>query len=176
MAEGDTGAGAAPYTDAARARLVAAYEACELADLARAAVPIGEHELNADGTVRSPGALLADAARVLVAARRFVEAAAVFERLGGASWEIVGDVLGVPPSTARACFRAAEARFREEAHSPTETVGKPGPLGELSWWRAHMAREPLEAALDLDDWVLRHQDGDSGLGTAPVSGGLTPQR
>ncbi|MFE2673179.1 hypothetical protein [Streptomyces hygroscopicus] len=39
--------------------------------------------------------------------------------------------------------------------------------------RAHMTREPLETALDLDDWVLRHEDGNNDLGTAPVSGGLT---
>jgi hypothetical protein len=39
-----------------------------------------------------------------------------------------------------------------------------------------MVREPLEAARDLDDWVLRHDDGDSPLGAAPVSGGLTRGR
>ncbi|MEW2399291.1 hypothetical protein [Streptomyces sp. NPDC046862] len=174
MAEGDAEAGAAPFTDAARARLVAAYEACELADLARAAVPVGEHELNPDGTVGDPGVALADAARVLVAARRYVEAAAVFERLGGASWELLGEVLGVPAHTARARFATAEARFRKGLFFPAGAASEQGgsPCG-VSWWRAHMAREPLEAALDLDDWVLRHQDGDSGLGTAPVSGGLT---
>ncbi|MFF7651025.1 hypothetical protein ACFZCY_14415 [Streptomyces sp. NPDC007983] len=170
MTEGDTEA-AAPYTDATRARLVMAYEACELADLARAAVPIGEHELHPDGTVHSPGATLADAARVLGAAHRFFEAAAVFERLGGASWQRIGDVLDVAPHTARGRFATAEARFREELLSP-EGAGPAGALGEVSWWRAYMAREPLEAALDLDDWVLRHEDGGSDLGTAPVSGGL----
>ncbi|MEV6589683.1 hypothetical protein [Streptomyces acidicola] len=178
MAEGDPGTAAAPYTDAARARLVAAYEACELAELARAAVPIGEHELHPDGTVRSQGSVLADAARVLSAAQRFFEAAAVFERLGGANWELIGDVLGVSAHIARARFTTAEDHFRRallspaEATGPTGPTGSPGSLGEVSWWRAYMAREPLEAALDLDDWVLRHQDGDSGLGSAPVSGGL----
>ncbi|GGZ41823.1 hypothetical protein [Streptomyces bluensis] len=182
MTEGDKGTAAGPYTDAARARLVAAYEACELAELARAAVPIGEHELHPDGTVRSPGSVLADAARVLRAAQRFFEAAAVFERVGGADWERVGDVLGVPAHSARARFTTAEDRFRRGPLSPAEATGPTGPtgpagsLGELSWWRAYMAREPLEAALDLDDWVLRHQDGDSGLGSAPVSGGLARKR
>lgn len=169
MTEGDTEA-AAPYTDATRARLVMAYEACELADLARAAVPIGEHELNPDGTVHSPGAMLADAARVLGAAHRFFEAAAVFERLGGASWQLIGDVMDVAAHTARERFTTAEARFREEPLSGR--TGSAGALGEVSWWRAYMAREPMEAALDLDDWLLRHQDGGSDLGTAPVSGGL----
>ncbi|MEV0634690.1 hypothetical protein AB0I77_06900 [Streptomyces sp. NPDC050619] len=163
MTEGDAGA-TAPYTEATRARVVMAYEACELADLARAAVPIGEHELCSDGTVRSPGAVLADAVQVLRAAHRFLEAAAVSERLGGAGWARVGEVLGVPPQTARACFAAAEARFREELRSPEGAAAR--------CWRACMAGHPLEAARDLDDWVLRHADGDRDLGPAPVSGGL----
>lgn len=161
----------APCTDAARARLVTAYEACELADLARAAVPIGEHELNPDGTPRAPGAVLADAARVLAAAQRFLEAAVVFERVGGADWQLVGDVLDVSVRTARVRFAMSEAAFREEL-LPSEGTGSGGAAGEASSLRAHMVREPLETALDLDDWVLRHEDGDSDLGTAPVSGGL----
>ncbi|MFJ8795674.1 hypothetical protein [Streptomyces sp. NPDC102462] len=166
MTEGDTGA-TAPYTDAARARLVMAYEACELAELARAAVPIGEQELNPDGTNRSPGTVLADAARVLAAAQRFFEAAAVFERMGGADWQLVGDVLQVSAHTARVRFAMAEAVFRELLCPEGADAA-----GEVSRLRAYMAREPLEVALDLDDWVLRHEDGDSGLGTTPVSGGL----
>ncbi|MFE4057561.1 hypothetical protein ACFXP3_14895, partial [Streptomyces sp. NPDC059096] len=102
-----------PYTDAARARLVMAYDACELAELARAAVPIGERELNPDGTIRSPGAVLADAARLLALAQRFFEAAAVYERTGGAGWQLVGDILNVPARTAHARFARAEAEFRQ---------------------------------------------------------------
>ena len=166
MIEGGSGA-TAPYTDAARARLVMAYEACELADLARAFVPIGEHELNPDGTNRWPGTVLADAARVLGAAQRFFEAAAVFERMGGADWQVIGDVLEVSARTAQVRFAMAETAFRELL-SPER-----GPAaGEAGRLRAYMAREPLEVALDLDDWVLPHEDGDSGLGTTPVSGGL----
>ncbi|WP_244216879.1 hypothetical protein [Streptomyces carpinensis] len=148
-----------------------AYEACELADLARANVPIGDHELNPDGTTRVPGAVLADAARVLAAAQRFLEAAAVFERVGGADWQLVGDVLDVSPHTARVRFAMSEAAFREELLS-SEGPRSGGSAGEVTSLRAHMSREPLETALDLDDWVLRHKDGDSDLGTTPVSGGL----
>ncbi|MDH6523462.1 hypothetical protein M2163_000033 [Streptomyces sp. SAI-135] len=173
MTESDAGA-TAPYTEAARARLVMAYEACELADLARAAVPIGEHELNPDGTTRAPGAVLADAARVLATARRLLEAAAVFERMGGADWQLIGAILDVSPHTARVRFAMSEAAFREELLSP-EGTHSGGAAEEASRLRAHMAREPLETALDLDDWVLRHEDGDSDLGTAPVSGGLARQ-
>ena len=166
MTENDTGA-TAPYTDAARARVVMAYEACEVAERARAAVPIGEHELQPDGTTRSPGAMLADAARVLAAAQRFLEAAAVFERVGGADWQLIGEVLEVSPHTARVRFAMAEAGFREGLLS--EGIGA---VSEVTRLRVCMAREPLETALDLDDWVLRHEDGDSDLGTTPVSGGL----
>lgn len=168
MAEGDTDA---PYTDATRARLEAAFAAYELADLARAVVPIGEHELSLDGTARSGGALLSDAAQVLAAARRFFEAAAVFERVGGADWQVVGDALGVSARTARDRFAAAEAGFRA-GPLPAEDAAANRLRGKGSWWRSYLAQEPLEAALDLDDWVLRHEDGDSTPGTAPVSGGL----
>lgn len=165
-----TGA-AAPFTDAARARLVTAYEACELADLARAAVPVGERELNPDGSARTPGDVLAHAARVLAAAQRYVQSAAVFERVAGADWQLVGDVLDVTPRTARACFAMPEAAFREALRSP-EGPRAGGTDAEVGALRDHMAREPLETALDLDDWVRHHADGDSDPGTAPVSGGL----
>ncbi|GAA3098374.1 hypothetical protein ACFQ0X_07570 [Streptomyces rectiviolaceus] len=151
-----------------------AHEACELAGLARAAVPIGEHELHPDGTGSSPGSVLADAAHVLRAAQRFFEAAAVCERTGGASWQVIGDVLGVEATTARARFAAAESCFREEPRSPDEVsaADATGALDGAGWWRAYTAGNPLEAARDLDDWVLRHADGDGDLGPAPVSGGL----
>jgi hypothetical protein len=172
--EGGTGGGtegAAPYTDTARARLLTAYEACELADLARAFVPVGEGELNSDGCVRSPGALLSDAAAVLEAARRFFAAAVVYERVGGADWQLVGDVLKVPARAARSRFAGHEARFRGRLSCPEET-GPAATGDEASRLRTYMAREPLEAALDLDQWVLDHADGDAAPGPAPVSGGL----
>ncbi|MFD0419409.1 hypothetical protein [Streptomyces sp. NPDC127108] len=136
-------AAAAPWPEAARARLALAYEAYELAELARAAVPVGPDELRPDGTRAAPGSALADAVRLLGAAHRLLAAAAVYERAAGADWRAVGAALEV----ARAS-------------------------GEPEWWRSHLLREPLEAARDLDDWVLRHQDGESGLGAAPVSGPL----
>jgi hypothetical protein len=129
------------YTDASRARLVMSFEACELSDLARAMVPI-------DATTST----LPDATEVLAAARRFLDAAVVVERVGGASWQLIGDVLGLSAAEARHRFETAEARFRQRLHSTDDG------------WRAYMVREPLEAAEDLDDWV--------GSGGAPVSGGL----
>ncbi|MGW5089334.1 sulfite exporter TauE/SafE family protein [Streptomyces coelicoflavus] len=179
--EADEGAGAgaaAAWTDTARARLLVAYEACELADLARAAVPVGADGTNPDGTARAPGAVLAEAARVHAAAQRFLEAAAVYERVGGADWQVVGEVLDVSARAARVRFAMAEAAFRDALPSSRRDrrgrdVAEPGSL------RAHMIAEPLETAFDLDDWVLRHADGDGDLGPAPVSGALirgTPHR
>ncbi|MEW2523722.1 hypothetical protein [Streptomyces sp. NPDC047071] len=149
------------YPEAARARLLLAYEAYELSELARTAVPVGPHELRRDGTPRTPGAALADAAHVLAAARRLLEAAVVYERLGGAAWQLVGDVLDVPAHSVSERYAPAEARFRAGA-----------PEAPDRWWRAHVRRAPGEAARDLDDWVLRHADGDADPGPAPVSGGL----
>ncbi|MEV0777106.1 hypothetical protein ACIBLA_19605 [Streptomyces sp. NPDC050433] len=145
MAGGDTGA---PYPQAARARLEMAFAAYELAELARAAVPIGKHELCADGAGRPAGATSGDAAQVLAAAHRFFTAAVAFERFRDDS-------------------RSAEADDSDEASTSDE------PRHEVSWWRAYLAAAPLEAARDLDDWVLRHRDGEPDPGPAPVSGGLT---
>ncbi|MGW0906113.1 hypothetical protein [Streptomyces sp. NPDC002853] len=161
-----------PFTDTARARLAMAYEACELTEIARAAVPIGEHELRPDGTAHSPGSALSDAAHVLRAAQRFFEAAVVYERFGGASWQVVGDFLGVDAPTARARFTAAESCFREELRASQSVAATHIPT-RAGWWRDYAADNPLEAARDLDDWVLRHADGDGDIGTTPVSGGLT---
>lgn len=79
------GADTTPYTAPSYARLRTSYEAYELAELARAAVPIAAHEQHPDdGTPVTAGAVLADAVRILTAAHRLVEAAVVYERLGGA--------------------------------------------------------------------------------------------
>ncbi|MGA4843813.1 hypothetical protein [Streptomyces sp. G45] len=155
----------ASYSDAVRARVLLAHEACELAELARAAVPIGAHEVRPNGTVRSPGAALADAVQLLAAARHLLDTAVVYERAGGASWRLVGAALGVPEQAARARFAPAETRFRDALRAPE-------PRGGADWWRSHLLREPWEAARDLDDWVRRHADGDEDPGAAPVSGAL----
>lgn len=153
MSERDPAAGG-PYPQAARARVALAYEAYELAELARASVPVG--------APAAPGGALAEAAQLLGAAHRLLEAAAVYERAAGADWRVIGAALNVSARTARQRFDAAESRFHERLRSP----------GEPDGWRSYLLRHPLEAAQDLDDWVLRHQDGDSSLGDAPVSGPL----
>ncbi|MEU7305613.1 hypothetical protein [Streptomyces sp. NPDC007206] len=144
------------------------------ANLARAAVPIGEHELGPDATTPAPGTVLAGAARLLAAAQRFFEAAAVFERVVGADWLLIGKILNVAPRTARVHFGMAETAFRQELSSP-EGISSREAAGVTSL-RAHMTREPPETALDLDNWLLRHQDGDDDLGSAPVCEGLVRRK
>ncbi|MET8831512.1 hypothetical protein ABZX40_37215 [Streptomyces sp. NPDC004610] len=159
--------GDGPRPDAAHARVLMSYAACALSDLARASVPFAPDDLAADGTATAPGAALADALRVLAAAQRLVEAAVVFERRAGADWPALGDALDVSPRAARTRFAPAEATFVTDLHSAEASSPEAPPL------RAHMTREPLETALDLDDWLHRHtDDAGTGLGAGPVSGGL----
>ncbi|MEI5100616.1 hypothetical protein RB200_21435 [Streptomyces sp. PmtG] len=168
MTQGETpsGEGAVCRPDARRARLLMAYEAYALSEFARAAVPVTAHALRPDGSPRHPGAALAEAAQVCAAAARLLRAAVVYERLGGADWQLIGDVLDVPPRTASERYGPAEARLRAELSDPDQA------RDDESWWRPHALAHPREAALDLDDWVLRHADGEEGLGRAPVSGAL----
>ena len=106
------------------ARLIVAWEACELAEAARRAVSVqGSH-------------LLTDADQVLEAARRFSQAVEEFARLTGTDWQ--------PPTSSSAA---------------------------ASWWRVHLREHAEETAEDLDDCVLRHQDGDPPA-PAPVSSHL----
>lgn len=139
------------FSPAARARLAMSYEACELAELARRLVIPDQAE--AAGAIEDVG-------RVLDGAHRLLEAAVVFARLKGADWSFVEELLGL--SDAQGRFGPAEASFRQDLEAPTAGA-----------WRQYLVSEPLEAALDLDDWVRRHADGDEDLGPAPVSGQLT---
>jgi hypothetical protein len=165
----DSGHSERPFTDATCARLAMSYEACELAELARLAVPIGGDELHPDGTASSTGSALAEAVRVLEAAYRHFDAVVVFARLGGAGWQLIGDTVGFSAHAARERFEAAETRFREALRAP---VDQEDCAGAGMWWRNRLTREPAEAALDLDEWVLRHLDGEDDPGPAPVSGNL----
>ncbi|WP_328993147.1 hypothetical protein OG394_02500 [Kribbella sp. NBC_01245] len=142
------------FSPAARARLAMSYDACELAEGARRLVGARGFE--------GAGAAVEGAGRVLDDAHRLLEAAVVFARVEGADWAVVGDSLGLSAGDAQERFGPAEARFRGELQGPTERA-----------WRQYLVREPLEAALDLDDWVRRHADGDDDPGPAPVSGPLT---
>jgi hypothetical protein len=51
------------------------------------------------------------------------------------------------------------------------TTWKPPTEAADTWWRANLRDHAEETARDLDDWVLRHQDGEH-TGPAPVSARL----
>ncbi|TDO44092.1 hypothetical protein EV643_117115 [Kribbella sp. VKM Ac-2527] len=73
------------YSPAARARVALSYEACQLAETARRAVPIAPTELHADGT---PAWALDIATDLLEATARYLEAVVVFTRLTGAHLDL----------------------------------------------------------------------------------------
>ncbi|MET8983773.1 hypothetical protein ABZX85_50275 [Streptomyces sp. NPDC004539] len=148
------------------ARVAVSYRACLLSDLARTAVPIPESS-------PTPGALLSEAAAILTAAHRLLEAAAVHERLAGTDWDTIGTTLNISPRAARVRFALAEAAFHDQLRRPT--APDPATAAQLP---SYVLQEPLEAALDLDDWVLRHPDNETPPGPTPVSGALprTPRQ
>ncbi|TWD81972.1 hypothetical protein FB561_3096 [Kribbella amoyensis] len=141
----------------ATARLALSYEACQLAETVRLAVPIQRDELG-----DRPAAALELAADVLAATARYLEAVVVYARMSGADWPRIAPQLGLSEGLTRIRYGTAETRFRGG------TAAVPG-----DWWRTHLLREPLETALDLDDWVRRHSDEDTG--TTPVSGPLSAE-
>lgn len=173
MREDEEARAAAPFTEATRARLVLSSELADLADAASGLVPIGEYALREDGSATFAGEVVADVARIVGAARRALDAAVVFARLGRVTWEQVGLALDVTHQSAQERFKPVVERFREELMSP-ENPDYTGEFGQLRWRLAPAAREPEEAARDLDEWVLQQprRSGDEVPDPAPVSGHL----
>lgn len=165
--------GGAPFTEATRARMVLSAEAAELADAARAFVPIGEHELRPDGSSTSLGRWVAEAGAAVAAAQRVLDAAAVYSRVAGASWSSIGAELQVARQTVQERFEPKVTQFREALHLP-ENPDYTGEFGQIRWRLHAAALDPEEAARLLDDWLREHHAPDAAaeLGEAPVSGGL----
>jgi hypothetical protein len=65
------------------ARIALSYEACELAELARLAVP----------TTRSTTEAVADAAQILQAAHRFLAATIIAAEADGLPWPVIANLL-----------------------------------------------------------------------------------
>lgn len=171
------GLGDAPFTNATRARLVMAAEAAELADFARAFVPIYEGELYPGGGARSDGSWVDDAARLLAQAQRVFTATVVAERLGGASWQRIGDVLEMSRQSAHERYAEAEAQFRAELLSP-ENPDLTGEIGQIRYRLHPAARDPETSARELDEWLADRRSPHSASATDtdpdphPVSRGL----
>lgn len=162
-----------PFTEATRARAVLSAEAADLADVARAFVPIGERELRPDGSSTSLGSWVAEAAATAAAAQRVLDAAVVYERLAGATWSSIAAQLEVARQTAQERFEPTVAKFRETLHLP-ENPDYTDEFGQLRWRLHSAARDPEDAARLLDEWLREHHAPDAAveLGEDPVSGGL----
>ncbi|MFD2422393.1 hypothetical protein [Amycolatopsis pigmentata] len=161
------------YTDATRARIVLAAEASKLADLAAELVPIREHELRGDGSVAPDGTWVETAARVAAAAQELLTRAVVFARVGGISWQRVGDELEISRQSAHERYADAERRFRDELAELADR--RPPDASEQTKYRLHpAAQEPETTAWDLDEWVARRQGlpGSDKKVIYPVSQGL----
>ncbi|MEV4178987.1 hypothetical protein [Nonomuraea sp. NPDC049709] len=154
------------YAAEALARLEVAEQARELSEAAAELVPTG-----ADRHARD-GEFVADAVRLLEAARRLVDAAVLYERVKGTGWDRVAAELGdLDDPAARARQAAAEEDFRMRflrawlwPERAGDVLTTPDRLAEL------LAR--------LDGWAPGGDpdggdpDGGGPDGRGPVSGGL----
>jgi hypothetical protein len=165
--------GPPPYTEASRAQLVFSANVAELADRLTGLVPIGAHELAADGTARSAAGRVEEAAAIVASAQQLLRDAVVTARLGNVTWDQVGAALDVTGSSAQERFVKVVEQFRLELYSPRDPHYA-GEFGQIEFRLDPAAREPEQAAADLDEWVRRRHDPttDLELAEAPVSGGL----
>lgn len=65
------------------------------------------------------------------------------------------------------CYAATVHAFTSHQATDHQAPGRQTTDYKATWWH----NNPEEAAADLDDWLLRHQDGED-LGPAPISRAL----
>lgn len=157
------------YSRAARLRVALSHAAAEASDTARSLVPAW-----ADSAVVG-GELVAGAARLVAQAREVLALAVAYERRRGASWEDIGEALGVSRQAAHERFAGVE---RDLDRALVRAWLDPQRARELP----SGADDPAAAAAWLDRWVrarlqatdaLAH-DPDPEVREHPVSVGLTP--
>lgn len=160
---------AAPYTDATRARMALAAAAQELADSARAFVPIPPGSLRSSGGSDVDAVEIEDAVRLLARAEEVLECMVVFAVISGATWDVVGDGLGTARQNANKKYKEAVARFREALAQPMALK----PDGTSYLRLADAAHDPEVWASRLDAWVERHHEPhEFRIAARPVSDGL----
>src|SRR5205823_311872 len=133
-----------PYTADTRARLVLSVAARHLSDFARELVSIHGEGATPDG------AMFADALRLLSLAEQVVEWTAVYERLAGTGWPVLGEVLGMTKQSAHERYAEAEKRFRQALAEPETTNELGMPYNRLPAG----ADDPDQWAAELDRWAL----------------------
>jgi hypothetical protein len=131
------------YSRASRLRVVLASQAAEIADLAAAMVPAC-----ADSEVEH-GAFIQSARQIAVQARDLLTTAIAWERQLGASWEAVGQELGVTCQSAREWHATAVARLEDAVTVAWLLAGDCGGPGSPA------QRMPDETARQLDQWPVR---------------------
>lgn len=157
----------APYTEQSLAQLALAATAQELADFL-----IGFVAVWSDYNPRP----VEDAARFVRRAQELLDRAVIVEKVGGASWEDIGDTLEITRQSAHAKFRQAVEEWEAAVKRPIVTDEIYGITGlEMRTYNRMPAgtSTPEETAVYLDKWALAHAQADGrDVGERPVSGGL----
>lgn len=161
----------APFTDEARARLAVSAAARELSDSARGFVPISPGSLD---QARHHPELLANeiemAARLVDQAELVLETLLGYASVSGATWEIIGEGVGMARQNANNKYREVVKAFRAGLEDPD----RDDDAGHR-FRRDHVAAtDPDRWAPRLDTWMEHHRERAEGVPPAPaVSGGLT---
>ncbi|MFC4117366.1 hypothetical protein [Nonomuraea zeae] len=163
----------APYTEQSLAQLALAATAQELADFL-----IGFVAVWSDYNPRP----VEDAARFVRRAQELLDRAVIVEKVGGASWEDIGDTLEITRQSAHAKFLKVTEEWEEAVKRPIvtdEMYGISGGLETRTYNRMPAGTAtPDETAAYLDKWALAHAQADGrDVGERPVSGGrarMTP--
>ena len=161
--------GPPPITEASRARVALSAEAARVSDAAAAFVPVHPGEMDPSGAAGAVSTeWVAEADVLLSAARRLLEAAVVFAKVGGRSWAQVGSALGVTAQSAQERFKPAVREFVDSGVEQSAAATGTG-FGD-----------PEAVARELDGWVSARprEVGGPDPGAAAVSGQLarmTPQ-
>ncbi|WP_072474296.1 hypothetical protein [Amycolatopsis australiensis] len=160
----------APWTDATRARLAVSLAARELADSLIGWVPIPPAELTITGGQHRPlpdRTSIDDADRLRSRVEDFVELVAVYEMVSGATWEMLGDDLGISRQSAHRRYAEALDRFKGALLEAEDGV-------EGSFRLPEGADNPEYWGPRLDKWYReRRRPSDPAQQDDPVSGGMT---
>ncbi|MFB4273195.1 hypothetical protein [Nonomuraea sp. GTA35] len=158
----------APYTEQSLAQLALAATAQDLADSL-----IGFVAVWSDYNPRP----VEDAARFVRRVQELLDRAVILEKVGGASWEDIGDTLAITKQSAHTKFRQVVEEWEEAVKPPIvtdEMHGISGGLETRTYNRMPAGTStPDETAAYLDKWALAHAQADGrDVGERLVSGGL----
>jgi hypothetical protein len=152
-----------PFTEESRARVAFAAEAKDLAEHAAGFVRVNDHVHD-----RVTAVFVGDVARLVAEARQLLAAAVVVARVGGVSWEAIGDELEITRQSVHQKY-ADDVKRWKEAYDQRDATGPHAPR------LPYGAYNTAEVAARLDEWSIRHREPGVGYVAhpdAPVTGGL----